>query len=256
MAGTNSSQQTSADTGPAIILVGPQLGENIGAAARAMLNCGLEDLRLVAPRDPWPNPAARPAASGADRVLDAARVYPDCRSAVADLQQVYATTARPRDLAKHVVTARQAATEMRQQVHAGSRVGVLFGRERIGLINDELTLANTLVTVPLNPSYSSLNLAQAVLLLAYEWRLSGDQTPPRVLQRAGNPAATQAQVASFFDHLETALDATGFFKTQELRPSIVRNLRNLFQRADLNDQEVRTLHGVITSLVGRPKHRL
>ncbi len=256
MAGTNSSLDPLPGGGPAIILVGPQLGENIGATARAMLNCGLEDLRLVEPRDPWPNPAAWPAASGADRVLDRAQVFADCRDATADLQRIYATTARPRDLAKHVVTPRQAASEIRQLIDGGSRVGILFGRERIGLVNDELTLANAVVTVPLNPSYSSLNLAQAVLLMAYEWRLAGDQTPPSVLERAGSPAATGAQVASFFDHLETALDATGFFKTEELRPSIVRNLRNLFQRADLTDQEVRTLHGVITSLVGRPKHQL
>lgn len=256
MAGTNNTLPSAVGDGPAIVLVGPQLGENIGASARAMLNCGLEDLRLVAPRDPWPNPAARPAASGADRVLDSAKLFADCGAAIADLHRVYATTARPRDLAKHVVTPRQAAAEMRQQIDAGQRVGILFGRERIGLLNDELTLANAIVTVPLNPSYSSLNLAQAVLLMAYEWRLSGDSSQPRVLERAGSPPASQAQMASFFDHLEVALDATGFFKTDELRPSLVRNLRNLFQRADLSDQEVRTLHGVITSLVGRPKHEL
>ncbi len=235
---------------PAIILVGPQLGENIGTAARAMLNCGLTDLRLVAPRDGWPNPQAWAPAVGAHGVLEQARVFPTLTTAVADLRRVYATSARHRDMVKPVLTPRQAAAEIHAKSVQGERSGILFGPERTGLSNDEVVLAHRLVEVPLNPDFSSLNLAQAVLILAYEWWQArpASESPA---QPSGVLLATHAELTGFYAHLERALDATGFFKTPELRPSMVRNLRNLFLRADLTEQEVRTLHGVLTALCGR-----
>ena len=163
---------------PAIILVAPQLGENIGAVARAMLNCGLTDLRLVNPRDGWPNPAAEAMASGAVVVLEQARVFDTVEAAIADLQAVYATTARGRDMLKPVVTPRQAVTEIHQHSQIGQRCGILFGPERAGLSNEDLVYADAALMVPLHPGFSSLNLAQAVLLVAYEWFQAQDNTPP------------------------------------------------------------------------------
>ncbi len=241
---------------PVIILAGPQIGENIGAAARAMLNCGLTDLRLVAPRDGWPNPRAEAMASGADLVLDQIRIHDNLGQAIADLHKVFATTARHRDMRKPVLTPQAAATEIHRHAERGQRCGILFGPERIGLINDEVILADAVLSVPLNPEFRSLNLAQAVLLVAWEWYRAGDRTPERTLPDLGYAMATKDQLLGFFDHLEQALDHTGFFKTPELRPSMVRNLRNLFHRAELSDQEVRTLHGVITSLIGRRRDEL
>lgn len=244
------------DDAPTIVLVGPQLGENIGATARAMLNCGLGDLRLVDPRDGWPNPNARSAASGADVVLDHARCFDDLESAVADVQHVYATTARPRDMDKRVVDAAVAAREIRAATGRGERCGIVFGRERIGLTNDEVVLAQTLVTIPLNPRFASLNLAQAVLLVAHTWQRTGRPEVNERIVPAGRAPATHEALVGFFEHLEGALDAGRFFKTPDLRPTMVRNLRNLFQRAELTDQEVRTLHGVVTALCGMRKHEL
>lgn len=243
-------------TKPVIVLVGPQIGENIGAVARAMLNCGLDDLRLVEPREGWPNPKARAMASGADAVLEGARLYDSAAAAVADLNRVYATTARRRDMVKPVVTPRQAGAEIRRYSADGEACGILFGPERIGLTNEETLLADVLLTVPLNPAFSSLNLAQAVLLVAYEWFQTGDSTPTRTIPETGARQATREELFRFFGHLEEALDARRFFKTPELRPSMVRNLRNLFHRAELTEQEVRTLHGVITALCGKPRHEL
>src|SRR5690242_11782639 len=163
---------------PIIILVRPQLGENIGMAARAMLNCGLSALRLVAPRDGWPNERAQRAASGADVVLEQARVFDTVGEAVADLQHVVATTARNRELTQRIVTARRAGQDMRGWIGQGDRVGILFGPERTGLENDDMVHADTALTIPLNPQFSSLNVAQAVLLVSYEWMAAGDETPP------------------------------------------------------------------------------
>lgn len=241
---------------PAIILVEPQLGDNIGATARAMLNCALDDLRLVTPRDGWPNPAARAMASGADEVLERARVFPSVAEAVADLQRVYATTARHRDMVKHEVTPRQAAVEMRQLLGEGRRCGVLFGRERIGLTNDEVVLADAVLHVPLNPKFRSLNLAQAVLLVAYEWFQAGDDTPPRQLVTAGEEPTTAERLAVFFDHLEEALDAGGFFYPPEKKPATRRTLRNIFQRAELTGRDVQILHGVVVALTGKRRDQL
>lgn len=243
------------NSGPAVVLVDPQLGENIGACARAMMNCAMSDLRLVRPRDGWPNEKAYATASGADRVLDAARLYGRTEDAIADLQVVYATTARLRDMVKRVVTPVEAAREARAHEAEGARVGILFGPERTGLINDDLALADAVLRVPLNPEFMSLNLAQAVLLVGYEWFRAADATPPSLLTTGASRRATKAELDGFFDRLVAELDETGFFTTAEKRPGMLRNLRNIFQRADLTEQEIRTLHGVVAAFVGRKKKR-
>src|SRR5215831_14628921 len=246
MAGTDH-RRRAGGPGPAIILVEPQLGENIGTAARAMMNCALDDLRLVRPRDGWPSKKAVAAASGADSVLDKARLYPSVAAAIADLVHVYAATARDRGMVRREVTPRQAAGEMRTWLGAGEACGVLVGPERTGLVNDDVALADTVLTVPLNPAFSSLNLAQAVLIIGYEWFTSGADGPPEVLHRGGSRPATKEELLNFFDHLEEELENNGFLRNRERRPSMVRNLRSLFQRAQCTEQELRTLHGVVTA---------
>ncbi len=235
--------------GPAIILVDPQLGENIGMVARAMLNCGLTELRLVRPRDGWPNPAAQSAASGADRVLDAARRFPTTLEAVADLHLVYAATARPRDMVKPVVVPQRAASEIRAAARRGAAAGVLFGPERAGLVNDDVALADAVLEVPLSPDFASLNLAQAVLLVGYEWYQAEAMAVPRRVPMATSRPATKAELVRIFERLEQMLDQAGFLQPVEKRPTMVRNLRNLFHRAALSEQEVRSLHGVLSALV-------
>lgn len=249
MAGTDQSRPALTG-GPAVILVEPQLGENIGTAARAMLNCGLTDLRLVRPRDGWPSEKAKSASSGADIVVDNARLFDTVEEAVADLRHLYATTARERHMVKRVVTPRAAAAEMRRFLAAGEGCGLLFGPERAGLVNDHVALADAVLAVPLNPAFSSLNLAQAVLVIGYEWFTAGDTTPGEQVPDDISPPATKQELVEFFRHLEEELDRTGFLHGAEKRPSTVRNLRNLFQRANLTEQEVRTLHGVVSSLAG------
>jgi tRNA/rRNA methyltransferase len=254
MAGTDRKQRA-ATGGPAIILVEPQLGENIGTAARAMLNCGLTDLRLVKPRDGWPSEKARSAASGADKVIDGARLYEGTAAAIADLTRVYATTARQRGMIKRVVTPRRAAKEMRRAASAGRKVGILFGRERTGLENDDIALADAVIAVPLNPGFASLNLAQAVLLVGYEWFQAADETPPSQLIVNETRPATKAELLNFFVQLEKHLVDSGFLRNVQKRPSMVRNIRNLFQRAGLTHQEVRTLHGIVSDLSGLRERR-
>lgn len=251
--GRPSKGQATGGGGPAIILVRPQLGENIGMAARAMLNCGLSELRLVAPRDGWPNEKAQRAASGADIVLDQARVFDSVAEAVADLQRVVATTARTRELAQRIVTARRAAAEVRGWIAAGDRVGILFGPERTGLENDDAVHADTALTIPLNPQFSSLNVAQAVLLVSYEWIASADTTPDDRMSDHATRPATKDELQNLFDHLERALDQSGFLRHKAMRPAMVNNLRTLLQRAAMTEQEVRTFHGVIKFL-GKAKH--
>jgi tRNA/rRNA methyltransferase len=248
MAGTNTRRSETTPEGPVVVLVEPQLGENIGAVARAMLNAGLTELRLVRPRDGWPNEKAIAAASGAAALLTQARLYESTAEAVGDLARVYAATARNREMIKPVVTAREAAAELRAAAGRGERIGLMFGPERAGLTNDDLTLADTLVTVPLNPGFSSLNLAQAVLILAYEWFQAGDASPPRRLVTNATRPGTKAELINFFAHLEASLDACGYFKTAEKRPAMIRTIRNLIQRADLTEQEIRTLHGIVKEL--------
>lgn len=257
MAGTDRSKARSADgRGPAIILVEPQLGENIGFAARAMANGGLSELRLVRPRDGWPNDKAVAAASGADAVLDGARLYGSVENAVADLRRVYATTARPREMRKAVLTLREGVKDIRKAVLRDERCGILFGPERMGLTNDDATLADTLLTIPLSPGFSSLNLGHAVMVVAYEWFQAGDATPGRSLRPSKTPPATKDELIALFTHLESELDACGFLKDKAKRPSVVRNLRSLFQRAEMTEQEVRTLRGIIVCLTeGRRRPR-
>jgi len=254
VAGTDHSREA-ASGGPAIVLVEPQLGENIGAAARAMFNCGLTDLRLVAPRDGWPNERAVATASGADPVLDGTRVFATAEEAIADLHHVYVTTARDRFMVKHIQTPRAAAAEMRQFTAEGQACGVLFGPERAGLVNDAISLGDRVIRVPLNPAFSSLNLAQAVLLIGYEWFQAGDATPPHELVTGHSKPASKADLLRFFGHFEEALDQSGFMRSEDKRPGMVRNLRNLFQRAECTEQELRTLHGVITAFVGVRERR-
>jgi tRNA/rRNA methyltransferase len=236
--------------GPAIVLVEPQLGENIGTAARAMMNCGLDDLRLVCPREGWPSDKAKSAASGADAVLAKARLFPDTAASVADLAHLYAATTRDRHMVRRQVTPRQAALEMREHIAAGETCGVLFGPERTGLVNDDVALADTVLTVPLNPAFSSLNLAQAVLIVGYEWFTAAASTAPEILRSGGSRPATKEELLNFFAHLEEALTISGFLRDPDKRPRMVRNLRSLFQRARCTEQEIRTLHGVITALAG------
>jgi tRNA/rRNA methyltransferase len=238
---------------PVIILVRPQLGENIGMAARAMLNCGLSELRLVSPRDGWPNEKAQRAASGADVVLDKAQVFDNVAEAVTGLQRVVATTARTRELVQRIVTARRAAIDMRGWIATGERVGILFGPERTGLENDDAVLADTALTIPLNPQFSSLNVAQAVLLVSYEWMTSADASPEERMSDHATRPATKDELQNLFDHLERALDQSGFLRHKAMRPAMVNNLRALLQRATMTEQEVRTFHGVIKFL-SKSKH--
>ena len=254
MAGTDHSRPSTTG-GPAIILVQPQLGENIGTAARAMLNCGLDDLRLVRPRDGWPSDKALAAASGADTVLEKVRLYPSAAAAISGLVHVYAATARDRGMVRREVTPRHAAAEMRIWLGAGEPCGVLIGPERTGLLNDDVALADTVLTVPLNPAFSSLNLAQAVMIIGYEWFTSRAEAPPEILHRGGSRPATKEELLNFFDHLEEELENNGFLRNRESRPSMVRNLRSLFQRAQCTEQELRTLHGVVTAFAGQRERK-
>ena len=233
---------------PAIILAEPQLGENIGATARAMANFGLSDLRLVRPRDVWPNPKAQKMAAGADAILDAARVFASVKEAVADLQRVYAATARERAMLKEVVTPEEAARRIRVDAARGARSGILFGAERAGLENDDVALADFIVAIPVKAEFSSINLAQAVIITAYEWFKTGDATPPVRFETEPTRPANKEELVAFFEHFERELDGVGFLYPPEKRPSMVRNLRNMWQRAGLTEQEIRSLRGVITAL--------
>ena len=229
---------------PAIILVRPQLGQNIGACARAMLNFGLGDLRLVAPRDGWPNADAGPSASGADSVLAAARVFATVQDAVADLSYVYATTVRGRELTRPVVTPRAAAAEMRARPAVS---GLLFGPERSGLLTDDLVIAHAILTVPVNPAFGSLNLAQAVLLAGYEWFQAGDTTPSSVLVNYAAPAP-HAELEGLIEALDATLAAAGYFAPPETVAAKRLTLRNLLTRPAWSGKEVRTLRGMVTAL--------
>jgi TrmH family RNA methyltransferase len=237
---------------PVVILVRPQLADNIGACARAMANGGLFHLRLVAPRDGWPQEKAWRNSSGADRILDCATLYPSVTDAIADLQHVFATCPRPRHIIKPVLTARGAAAELREICARELRTGVLFGPERAGLDNDDMAQADALVRYPLNPAFMSLNLAQAVMVLAYEWWTAGEATPPRELMTNETHVATKAELENFLAHLVDQLDACGFLRNAPKRPGMVRNIRHFFQRGEVTEQELRTLHGIVTELaVGR-----
>ena len=235
--------------GPAIILVEPQLGENIGMVARAMANFGLAELRLVNPRDGWPSEKARAAASNADHVIDATRVFDDLAAAVADLNFVFATTARQRDGFKRVAGPVEAGRALRARALAGQRTGILFGRERFGLYNEEVALADEIVTFPVDPGFSSLNIAQAVLLMSYEWMKSGLEAETDTnFSTPEMPPASKDHLQGLFDHLEAALDARGYFRPPPKKPKMVDNLRAVLTRPGFAEQELKVLRGVVASL--------
>ncbi|MBD9525257.1 RNA methyltransferase [Paracoccus sp. PAR01] len=239
---------------PAIILVRPQMGENIGAAARAMLNFGLTDMRLVAPRDGWPNPKAVAMASGAaGRVLDQARVFPTLAEAMADIDYAYATTARGRELTKPVLTPATAMSDARTRQSEGGRVAVIFGPERAGLENDDVARANAIITVPVNPDFPSLNLAQAVLLTGYEWSRESlpAQPAPQGRRPDGEVPATRIEIEKLADHWEERLGEAGFFFPAEKAPAMKLTLRNLWSRMPLTRADTRIFHGMLRQLIRR-----
>ena len=247
-AGTDKTKTWIDADGPIIILVEPQLGENIGAAARVMANFGLRRLRLVKPRDGWPNIQAHRAASGADRVLEEAELFDTLDAAIADCTLVLATTARAHDQAKPVISPQAAATLLAPRVAVGESVAVMFGRERYGLENDEVALADRIVTFPVNPAFASLNLAQAVAVIAYEWfKLACGGTLPFAMPQKSSPAGKE-QVQAFFAHLERQLDAIEYFRPLEKRATMLVNLRNIFARMQPTQQDIQTLHGIVVAL--------
>ncbi|MBF0354783.1 MAG: RNA methyltransferase [Alphaproteobacteria bacterium] len=227
---------------------------NIGTTARAMANCALYDLRIVNPLPRWPNELSRRASSGAESILDQARICASTSEAIADLTRVYATTGRTRRMTKRIVTPRQAGLEAREASAVGEKVGFLFGPERTGLENDDLALCDALINVPLNPAFASLNLAQAVLMVGYEWFQSGNAAPASRLASGDSKPASKLELENFFLHLERELDHCGFLRVADKRPTMVRNIRNIFQRAGMTEQEVRTLHGVVAELVRGPRN--
>jgi tRNA/rRNA methyltransferase len=232
---------------PVIILNAPQLAENIGAVARVMANFGLADLRLVNPRDGWPQERAWALASGAEWPLNAARVYESVAQAIADLNLVFATTARPRELQLPIYTPRAGSSELAQAAARGERTGLLFGGERAGLETADIALCQAVVTIPIDPRFRSLNLAQAVAINAYEWRTTVLDAPPAIF-REHSPRADGAAMQGLFEHLERELDAAGFFHPPDKRPSMVQNLRSALGKARFSEQEVRTFRGVVTAL--------
>lgn len=239
---------------PVIILVGPQMAENIGMAARAMANFGLTEMRLVSPRGGWPKKGAHSAASGAAHILKDAKLFDTAAEAVADLSFVFATTARERGQMKRVVGPREAASEALERSLGNQRVGIMFGRERTGLENDEVSLADAIITFPVNPDFSSLNLAQAVLLVGYEWytKITTDALPFH--GEMFSPTANKAMVLSFFDYLETELDLAGFYPPDK-KPIMMRNMRDIFYRLEMTEQDVRTLRGAMKALVEARKNK-
>ena len=233
---------------PAIILVRPQLGENIGKAARAMLNFGLKDMRIVAPRDGWPNPDAVPSASGATEVLENAKIFEAVEDAIADCTLVFASTVRDRNMPKPVVTPKIAAQKIYNRIIRNEQTAILFGPERSGLTSDDVALADTILTVPVNSDFGSLNLAQAVILCAYEFSQTLDDTP-NIQHAYDGQQASKAEMLGLVMHLETALDSKGFFRSEGRRDSQSRMLKNLMHSTEWSSQEVQTMRGIIKSLV-------
>lgn len=257
MAGTNTTHPLIPDNtplAPAIILVRPQLGLNIGMCARAMLNCAVTELRVVAPRDGWPNDDAIASASGAHALLDSAKLYDTTAEAVADLEFVLATTARERGMVKEIYSPEAAGRKIHELNSVGKqRCGILFGPERTGLENDDIALANAVLNVPLNPGFSSLNLAQAVLLVSYGW-LSA-QNPFSTGEITASMGATEyaqkEEIENLMVQLEKALDEGNFFRSPDQKPTVMLNIRNFFFRSNATQQDIRTLHGVFANLLGR-----
>ncbi len=233
---------------PAIILVRPQMGENIGAAARAMLNFGLTRMRVVGPRDGWPNPKAVAMASGAGRVLDQAGLFADVSAAIADCDFVFATTARGRELTKPVMTPERAMEYARALSAEGKRVGILFGPERAGLENEDVVLANAIITVPVNPEFPSLNLGQCVLLMGYEWGRKKQDVAPEVMNFARTEYAQAHEIEALARHFEERLELAGFFFPPAKAPGMKVSLRNMWSRLPLTTAEVRTFHGMLRQI--------
>jgi tRNA/rRNA methyltransferase len=246
--GTDHTKTLSELDGPVVVLVEPQLGENIGMAARAMGNFGLTRLRIVNPRDGWPNVHARRAASGADHILDKVELFDTVEAAVADCTLLFATTARAHDQAKPVVAPEAAAQEISKQVAAGGTVAILFGRERYGLLNEEVALADRIITFPVNPGFASLNLAQAVLLIGYEWFKLATQNGLPFAMPERSERASQHQMQAFFDNLVRELDKVEFLRPAEKRETMLVNLRNIFSRMEPTKQDMHTLHGVVMAI--------
>ena len=234
---------------PSFVLVRPQMGENIGAAARAMWNFGLDRMRIVGPRDGWPNSRAVAMASGAGRLLDEALLSDDLAEALGDCTYVFATTARARDLTKPVMTPEHAMRVAREKIANGEKVAVLFGPERAGLENEDLVRANALISVPVNPEFASLNLAQCVLLTAYEWRRQSVEVPAERVEMAGTEWASTIEIEKLADHYEARLDDAGFFFPVDKGPSMKLNLRNLWSRLSLTKADVQMLHGILRQMV-------
>jgi len=250
-------------TPPAIVLSHTQMGENAGAAARAMKNFGLTDLRLIAPKFEWPNDRAQILASGAGDILEAATLYPDAAAGLSGFNLVLATTARGRDVVRDILTPEEAAKRLRIAAAEGQKTAILFGGERAGLDNDEISLCDALITIPTAPlpqvlstelKAGSLNLGQAVLLLGYEWLKSADTTPATRTRPTLALPATRDELIGLFEHLEKELDASGFFFPAIKREAMVRNLRAMILRSGLTDQQARTIRGMIVALV-RNKYR-
>ena len=250
MSGTDHRQELITD-GPVVILVNPQLGENIGTAIRAMANFGLHELRLVDPRDGWPSEAATAAAAGANHVLAATQVFDRLAEAMGDLSFAYATTARHRDMLKPVRGPGEAMANLRARHRRGEKTAILFGRERAGLTNEEIALADEIVTFRVNPAFASLNIAQAVLLMSYEWLRSGEGALP--FDTPESVPASRHELFGLFEHLEAALDREKYFYPEIKRANMVENLRNIFHKAALSQQEIHALRGVVAALEGRER---
>ena len=246
--GTDKTKTGKTIEGPVVVLVEPQLGENIGMAARAMGNFGLTRLRIVNPRDGWPNLSAQRAAAGADHILDRVELFDTVQEAVADCALLFATTARAHDQAKPVVAPEAAVKEMGGQIAGGGTVGILFGRERYGLQNEEVALADRIITYPVNPGFASLNLAQAVLLLGYEWFKLATQGALPFAMPERSERASQHQMQAFFDNLVRELDKVEFLRPAEKRDTMLVNLRNIFTRMEPTKQDMHTLHGVVMAI--------
>lgn len=232
-----------------VILSHPQMGENIGASARAMMNFGLSDLRLVAPRDGWPNERAQAVSAGALEAMPQVPVYDTLPESVADLNFILATTARPRDMVKPVYTPQQAITEIHNRIQGSQKAGIVFGAERTGMLNDEIALCHGIIAIPTSHDFPALNLAQSVLLLGYEWAIREDKENTASKLHTGDSfPAPHGDLENFLSRLENELEHTRFFRTKDLLPTMKRNIRNIFTRADITEQELRTLHGIITAL--------
>ena len=236
-------------TQPAFVLVRPQMGENIGAAARAMWNFGLDQMRVVDPRDGWPNQKAVAMASGAGRLLDEAQLHDNLADAIADRTFVFATTARSRDLAKPVYSPEEAMAETVRRMVAGERVAVLFGPERAGLENEDIARANAIISVPVNPEFPSLNLAQCVLLTGYEWRRATTDVTPVEVELAGTEMASQLEVEKLAEHFEQRLDTAGFYFPEARAEGMKRTMRNLWSRMPMTRADVQIFHGVLRQMV-------